>query len=157
MVGICFACLAGSEVGSFRKIWVRIFDKLHSQGNSGRVRRDRTVKSIKGTFFWPNMSHDIALLVCRCELCARCKPGPGKGKNQIHQVRFHQPMEVKAVKSLGTMYFAFNQAKQSIYYPLWLLLYKMGYGFRLAKSYNIHCLQSLSSVWISKSDKYRSR
>jgi hypothetical protein len=49
------------------------------------------------------MSHDVALWIKQCEACARCKPGPGKGKSEIQQFRAFRPMEIIAVDIMGPL------------------------------------------------------
>lgn len=85
------------------KIRSEVFVELHSQRYSGHLGRDRTLDAVKRRFFWPTISSDFALWVRQVDLCARRKPGPGKGKNQIQQIRAYRPMEIIAVDILGPL------------------------------------------------------
>ena len=58
---------------------------------------------IKKRFYWPGMNEDIARWCKECQLCARRKPGPGKGKSELQQFKVYQPMSVTAVDILGPL------------------------------------------------------
>lgn len=62
---------------------VKIFHELHCQRYSAHLGRDHTIEAIKLRFFWPNMSGDIALWARQCDLTARWKLGPHKGKTRF--------------------------------------------------------------------------
>ena len=63
-----------------REIRDIIFIHLHEQRYAGHLGRDRTIAAIKKRFYWPGMGEDVARWCQECQLCARRKPGPGKGK-----------------------------------------------------------------------------
>ncbi|MEW8486026.1 MAG: RNase H-like domain-containing protein, partial [Candidatus Thiodiazotropha sp.] len=73
-----------------------IFTHLHEQRYAGHLGRDRTITAIKKRFYWPGMSEDVAGWCQESQLCARRKPGPGKGKSALEQFKVFQPMSVMA-------------------------------------------------------------
>ena len=86
-----------------REIRDTIFTHLHEQRYAGHLGRDRTLTAIKKRFYWPGMSEDVARWCQECQLCARRKPGPGKGKSALEQFKVFQPMSVMAVDILGPL------------------------------------------------------
>ena len=83
-----------------REIRDIIFIHLHEQRYAGHLGRDRTLAAIKKIFYWPGMGEDVAHWCQECQLCARRKPGPGKGKLTLQQFKAFQPMFVFAVNIL---------------------------------------------------------
>ena len=79
------------------------FTHLHEQRYAGHLGRDRTITAIKKRFYWPGMSEDVARWCQECQLCARRKRGPGKGKSALEQFKVFQPMSVMAVDILGPL------------------------------------------------------
>lgn len=75
-----------------REIQECIFQHLHTQRYAGHLGRDRTLNAIKKRFYWPAMDIDIARWVKECQMCARAKPGPGRGRNPIEQFKVFRPM-----------------------------------------------------------------
>ena len=53
---------------------------LHNDRSSGHLGRDRTLASISKRYFWIGMSGDVKRWCQQCDLCAKRKPGPGRGK-----------------------------------------------------------------------------
>ena len=49
------------------------------------------------------MSEDVARWCQECQFCTRRKPGPGKGKSALKQIKVYQPMSVVAVDILGLL------------------------------------------------------
>ena len=86
-----------------REIRDIIFIHLHEQRYAGHLGRDRTIAAIKKRFYWPGMGEDVARWCQECQLCARRKPGPGKGKSTLQQFKVFQPMSVFAVDILGPL------------------------------------------------------
>ena len=80
-----------------------IFTYLHEQRYAGHFGRDRTITAVKKRFYWPGMSEDIARWCQECQLCVRRKPGPGKGKSALQQIKVYQPMSVVAIDILGPL------------------------------------------------------
>ena len=80
-----------------------IFQHLHTQRYAGHLGRDRTLNAIKKRFYWPSMDIDIARWVKECQMCARAKPGPGRGRNPIEQFKVFRPMSVMAIDILGPL------------------------------------------------------
>ena len=58
---------------------------------------------MKKRFYWPGMSEDVARWCQECQLCTGRKPGPGKGKSALKQIKVYQPMSVVAVDILGPL------------------------------------------------------
>ena len=54
-----------------------ILTELHQNRTAGHFGRDRTVEAIKRRFYWPNIGETVQPWCTACNLCARCKPGPG--------------------------------------------------------------------------------
>ena len=83
-----------------REIRDVIFTHLHEQRYAAHFGLDCTSAMIKKRFYWPGMNEDIARWCKECQLCARKKPGPGKGKSELQQFKVNQPMSVIAVDIL---------------------------------------------------------
>ena len=77
-----------------------VFQKLHSDEVAGHFGRRRTIDAIRKRFFWPGMSSNIRLRVRQCDLCARRKPGPGKGKSPLEQSKSYYPLSRIAIDIL---------------------------------------------------------
>lgn len=77
-----------------------VFQKLHSDKVAGHFGRRRTIDAIRKRFFWPGMSSHIRLWVRQCDLCARRKPGPGKGKSPLQQSKSYYPLSRIAIDIL---------------------------------------------------------
>ena len=60
-----------------------IFSQLHEQRYAAHLGRDRTTAAIKRRFYWPGISKDIAMWCRECQICARGKPGPGRGRSAL--------------------------------------------------------------------------
>ena len=86
-----------------REIRDKIFFHLHEQRYAGHLGRDRTIEAIKKRFYWPGMAVDVARWCKECQVCARGKPGPGKGKSALQQFKVYRPMSVIAVDILGPL------------------------------------------------------
>ena len=86
-----------------REIRDIIFIHLHEQRYAGHLGRDRTLAAIKKRFYWPGMGEGVARWCKECQVCARRKPGPGKGKSTLQQFKVFQPMSVFAVDVLGPL------------------------------------------------------
>lgn len=55
-----------------------IISRAHSSELSGHPGRDRTLKLLQRTFWWPTMGADVADFVASCDTCQRVKPASGK-------------------------------------------------------------------------------
>ena len=76
-----------------REIRDKIFFHLHEQRYAGHLgSRNRTIEAIKKRFYWPGMAVDVARWCKECQVCARGKPGPGKGKSALQQFKVYRPM-----------------------------------------------------------------
>lgn len=82
---------------------VEIFKQLHSIPIGGHFGRDRTIDSIKRRFYWPGMRNDIVRWCNSCELCARSKPGPGLGRNELQQFKITEPLQCIAIDIFGPL------------------------------------------------------
>lgn len=80
-----------------------IFTHLHEQRYAAHLGRDRTISAVKRRFYWPGMNDDIARWCKECQLCSRCKPGPGKGKSALEQFKVFRPMSVVGIDILGPL------------------------------------------------------
>ena len=80
-----------------------IFTHLHEQRYAAHLGRDRTISAVKRRFYWPGMNDDIAQWCKECQLCSRCKPGPGKGKSALEQFKVFRPMSVVGIDILGPL------------------------------------------------------
>ena len=100
-----------------------IFSQLHEQRYAAHLGRDRTLAAIKCRFYWPNMSDDVARWCSECQKCARVKPGPGKGRSEIQQIRAYRPMSVIALDILGPLNPTYNSNQYIIvvgdYFTKW--------------------------------------
>ena len=70
---------------------------------AGHFDRDRIISAIKKRFYWPEMSSEIARWCKNCDLCARCKPGPGKGHAPLTQSKINFPLERIAIDIVGPL------------------------------------------------------
>ncbi|CAG2243564.1 unnamed protein product [Mytilus edulis] len=68
-----------------QKIRETIFHQLHHNKIAGHFGKDRTINAIRTRFYWPRSTENIKLWCLECDLCARCKPGPGVGKSPLRQ------------------------------------------------------------------------
>jgi hypothetical protein len=68
------------------------------------------------------MANDIKIWVRQCESCERSKPGPGKGKSYLKQIKPQRPMEILAVEKEGPLILT-NQKHEYIIVRGWVLLY----------------------------------
>lgn len=82
---------------------VEIFKQLHSIPIGGHFGRDRTIDSIKRRIYWPGMRNDIVRWCNSCELCARSKPGPGLGRNELQQFKIVEPLQCIAIDIFGPL------------------------------------------------------
>jgi len=80
-----------------------IFQQLHGSKLSAHFGRDRTLHLIKNKFYWPNMSESVKRWCQNCELCAKRKPGPGKGKSPLKQSISSAPLERIAIDIMGPL------------------------------------------------------
>jgi hypothetical protein len=80
-----------------------VFDQLHVKRISGHFGRDRTLEAVKKRFYWPNMSDSIKRWCVECDLCARCKPGPGVGKSPLQQFSVSRRFQVVAIDICGPL------------------------------------------------------
>ena len=92
-----YQIVAPEEIRTF------IFEQLHEQRYSGHLGSDRTLEAIRCRFYWPGITGDIELWVRQCESCAKCKPGPGKGKAHLKQIKSSRPMEILGVQPYVTV------------------------------------------------------
>ena len=69
-----------------------IFEKLHCDRTAGHFGRRRTTEAVRRRFYWPGMSSHIRRWLKQCDLCARRKPGPGKGKSPLQQSKSTYPL-----------------------------------------------------------------
>ena len=80
-----------------------IFTELHQNRTAGHFGRDRTVEAIKRRFYWPNIGETVQRWCTACDLCARCKPGPGLGRFPLKQIEVTRRFQVIALDIFGPL------------------------------------------------------
>ncbi|CAC5365137.1 unnamed protein product [Mytilus coruscus] len=80
-----------------------IFQQLHFTKYSAHFGRDKTLDLIKKRFYWPNMSDSIKLWINSCDICAKGKPGPGKGKSPLKSSVSTYPLDRIAIDIIGPL------------------------------------------------------
>ena len=81
----------------------RILRMLHDERPAGHLGREKTLARIKQHVYWPGMAEDVATWVRRCDLCARRKPGPGRGKCPMGHKNVGRPFERIAIDIMGPL------------------------------------------------------
>lgn len=74
-----------------------IFENLHVKKIAGHFGVERMVSSIKRRFYWPRMDECMKRWCESCDLCARCKPGPGVGNSPLQQFKVGAPLQCIAL------------------------------------------------------------
>ncbi|KAK3090931.1 hypothetical protein FSP39_015821 [Pinctada imbricata] len=92
-----FQLIAPNKIRKF------IFTELHEKRTAGHFGRDKTLESVRRRFYWPGMTQDIRRWCKKCDLCARCKPGPGVGKYNLQHVNVSKPLECIAIDIFGPL------------------------------------------------------
>lgn len=80
-----------------------IFRELHENRIAGHFGRDRTLDNVNRRFYWPGMTESVKRWCASCDICARCKPGPGLGRSALHQFKLTMPLECVAVDICGPL------------------------------------------------------
>ena len=80
-----------------------IFEHLHTNRISGHFGRDKTTEMIKRRFYWPNISDTVQRWCASCDMCAKCKPGPGVGKSPLKQIKVGRRFQVIALDIFGPL------------------------------------------------------
>ena len=62
-----------------------------------------TINSIRNRFYWPRINEDVKHLCAKCEICARCKPGPGLGRSPLRQSQCGAPLERIGIDIVGPL------------------------------------------------------
>lgn len=100
-----------------------VFSHLHTKRTAGHFGRDKTQQSSKPRFYCPGMSDSVRRWCKLCQYCARCRPGPGKGKSPLKQFKIRAPMECMAVDILGPFPITRNGNEYiivlGVYYTKW--------------------------------------
>ena len=78
-----------------------VFQHLHSHKTAGHLGRDRTILSIKSSFYWPGMSSDVNRWCKQSEMYCRSKPGPGLGKSPLQQRPVSAPLDRIGIDIVG--------------------------------------------------------
>ncbi|CAC5426234.1 unnamed protein product [Mytilus coruscus] len=106
-----------------QKIRETIFHQLHHNKIAGHFGKDRTLNAIRTRFYWPRITENIKLWCLECDLCARCKPGPGVGKSPLRQSKSSAPLERINVDIVGPLPITTNRNEYIIvlgdYYSNW--------------------------------------
>lgn len=95
--GILYQFVAPKEVRDF------IFEQLHSSKFSAHFGRDKTLELIKRRFYWPNLSESVKRWCNSCNICAKGKPGPGKGKSPLKSSIPTYPLDRLAIDIMGPL------------------------------------------------------
>lgn len=80
-----------------------IFENLHVKKIAGHFGIERTVSSIKRRFYWSRMDECMKRWCESCDMCARCKPGPGVGNSPIQQFKVGAPLRCIAIDIVGPL------------------------------------------------------
>jgi transposase InsO family protein len=80
-----------------------ILKELHNGRTAGHFGREKTLARVRQRFYWKGMTVDIERWCRECDLCARRKPGPGKGKAPMGHVDVFAPMERIAIDIMGPL------------------------------------------------------
>ena len=80
-----------------------IFESLHNDRMAGHFGRDRTLEMIKRRFYWPNISDTVQRWCASCDMCEKCKPGPGVGKSPLKQIKVSRRFQVIALDIFGPL------------------------------------------------------
>ncbi|CAC5414061.1 unnamed protein product [Mytilus coruscus] len=95
--GLVYQFVAPEQIRNF------IFQQLHCTKYSAHFGRDKTLDLIKKRFYWPNMSDSIKLWINSCDICAKGKPGPGKGKSPLKSSVSTYPLDRIAIDIIGPL------------------------------------------------------
>lgn len=80
-----------------------IFENLHVTKIAEHFDIERTVSSIKRRFYWPRMDECMKIWCESCDMCARCKTGPGVGNSPIQQFKVGAPLQCIALDIVGPL------------------------------------------------------
>ncbi|KAK3107513.1 hypothetical protein FSP39_016272 [Pinctada imbricata] len=80
-----------------------ILTQLHDNKTAGHLGRDKTISTIRQRFYWPGLSKDVKLWCKHCNICAKNKPGPGRGKAPMGHVYSNRPLDRIAIDILGPL------------------------------------------------------
>ena len=80
-----------------------VFENLHSHITAGHFGRDKTLANIKRRFYWPSIREDVERWIKSCDICARVKPGPGRGRAALQQFKVNAIMQCVAVDIFGPL------------------------------------------------------
>ncbi|CAC5378633.1 unnamed protein product [Mytilus coruscus] len=95
--GLVYQFVAPEQIRNF------IFQQLHCTKYSAHFGRDKTLDLIKKIFYLPNMSDSIKLWINSCDICAKGKPGPEKGKSPLKSSVSTYPLDRIAIDIIGPL------------------------------------------------------
>ena len=81
----------------------QVMRMAHDHKTAGHLGRDKTVSKIKRLVYWPGMGDDVARWCVGCPVCARKKPGPGRGREPMQHVNVGVPLEKIAIDIVGPL------------------------------------------------------
>ena len=81
----------------------QIMKMAHDHKTAGHLGRDKTVAKIKRLVYWPGIGDDVARWCAGCSVCARKKPGPGRGREPMQHVSVGVPLEKIAIDIVGPL------------------------------------------------------
>ena len=61
------------------------------------------MEMIKRRFYWPNISDTVQRWCASCDMCAKCKPGPGVGKSPLKQIKVGRRFQFIALDIFGPL------------------------------------------------------
>ena len=105
-----------------------IFYQLYYNKIDGHFGIDRTLNSIRSRFYWPYMNEDIKQWCSECDICARCKPGPGVGKSPLRQTQCGAPLERIGIDIVGPLPLTENGNEYIIVVGDYLIKWKEAYS-----------------------------
>ena len=76
---------------------------LHNDRPAGHLGREKTLDKVKRHVYWPGMAEDVATWVRQCDMCARRKPGPGRGLCPMGHKNVGIPFERIAMDIMGPL------------------------------------------------------
>ena len=133
---VIFQLVAPAKIRDF------FFSNLHCSRTAGHFGRDRTIEAIQRRYYWLGMKKDVSRWVKECDICARAKSGPGRGKAVLHQFRVNEIMRCVAIDIFGPPLVTENGNQYII--VLGDLLFQMGRCIGCTKSLRANCSRQSS-------------
>ena len=81
----------------------RILQSLHNSPSGGHLGWNKTLGRVRHRFYWPRYKEHVILWCRRCDVCAKYKPGPRRGRAKLGHVSVGAPLERVAVDITGPL------------------------------------------------------